>query len=88
MFDKLKETIFLKNLKHADLDREGVLRCCNGKELIAFLYILDNKEYVYVFNKYKVYRTKIEEIIAQNRNNATCIHIVDETDMGYDIGSN
>lgn len=87
MFDKLKEKLFLKHLKNAELDKDGVLRCRNGKELVAFLYVLDNKENIYVFNEYKIHRAKIEEIIANQRNNATHLHVADETDLGYNIGS-
>ena len=83
MFDKLKEKVFLKHLKNAELDKYGVLRCRSGKELIAFIYVLDNEETIYVFNQYKKYRSEIEKIIAKQRDNATCVHVADQTDLGY-----
>lgn len=85
MFDKLKERFFLKHLEKAELDEYGVLRCCNGKYLIAYIYIFDEKEFLYVFNRYKKYRSQIEKVIAQKRNNATRVHFCDWADMGNDF---
>ena len=78
----------MKQLKKSELDEYGVLRCRKGKDLIAFIYVYDGKEFVYVFNPYKKYRTEIEEIITQKRDNATCVPFCDWPDLGYDIGTN
>ena len=85
MFDKLKNRFFLKHLSKAELDEYGVLRCRNGKELIAFIYVFDGKEFTYVFNRYKSYRTQIEKVIAEKRDNATRVQVCDWADMGYDF---
>ena len=85
MFDKLRSSFFVKHLSKAELDEYGVLRSQNGKNLIAFIYIFDGKEFIYVFNSYKSYRTQIEKVIAEKRNNATRVQICDWADMGYDF---
>lgn len=85
MFGRLKNRFFLKHLSKSELDKYGVLRCRNGKDLIAFIYVFDGKEFIYVFNRYKKYRTQIEKVIAEKRNNATCVQVCDWADMGYDF---
>lgn len=88
MFDKLKDFIFhYRLLTDSEIDEFGALRCHNNKYLVAFMYVLDGKEFIYVFNEYKKYRNEIEKIFAEKRNNATHLHVADETDLGYDIRS-
>lgn len=93
MFSWIKEKLLYwqKNVRLAnpEIDSEAVLYCGIGKFRlpVAFLYSIEGKEYLYVFQEYRKYRSEIEKIFAEKRDNSTHIHVIDQEDLGDNFGS-